>query len=209
MLFQDYSVIIVVGATNSGKSSLVRNVFVDSSQEFKLERDIMPYTTNGTNISLIGNYLNNCRRVGTDTIERKQIKNLALQTKRLLGNKPHSALKSSNYVVVLEGMRCVSRPLINELIQASIKPLVIYVSCKDTILFDRANSPYGNQGNPPTLKHIQGEITRCNNFIRDIEQYVDICEIKTDDITNFENFGKNISDYISPIMLVKENITLW
>lgn len=76
-------------------------------------------------------------------------------------------------------------------------------------MFDRANSQYGNQGNPPTLKHIQSEITRCNNFVRDIEPYADVCEIRSDDIIDFKEFGKNVEEYTTPNIIVKERTNLW
>lgn len=212
-MFDEYKVIIIIGASNSGKSSLVKNLFFTNPQEFALERDIMPYTANGS-IALIGNYFTNKRRVGTDTIERKQVGNLALQIKSLL-DKGMSQ-------VILEGMRCVSRPMIKSLLASNIFPLIIYVSCDKDVLLARAIKIPDVKLTAQELKRdIRRDTSRCLNFINDIKTndeyvYKDVIEVKRGDfsmkasgvkkfldvlciesdiITNFEDFGKDSTQF--------------
>lgn len=192
-MFDEYNVIIVIGSTNCGKSSLVKNTFL--TNDFTLCRDIMPYMSNGT-IAIIGNYMTGKRRVGTDTVERKQVGNFANQILNLLSNHKQ---------VVLEGMRCVSRPMIRQLVDKTT-PLVIFVQCDSNVLFNRATSKDGNTGNPPTLNHIEREIKSCMNFVRDIRQDVDVLTIDSTNITDFSTFGTNQNEY-NKLNVVE--VTLW
>lgn len=181
-MFDDYNVIIVIGATNSGKSSLVKNLFLNES--FQLYRDIMPYSSNGE-IALIGNYFTGKRRVGTDTVERKQVGNFAQQILNLL--KTHKQ-------VVLEGMRCISRPMMSKLIDIT-KPLIVWVQCDALTLYYRANSASGNTGNPPTLDHIKRESTSCSNFVYDLVKSVDVVTLDSTLVKDFTEFGKDYAMY--------------
>lgn len=61
------------------------------------------------NCVLIGRYDTGVRRVGTDTIERKMVGVLAEQVQRLL--------ERGKKTIVMEGMRCISRPMMNKLLQ--------------------------------------------------------------------------------------------
>lgn len=181
-MFDEYNVIIVIGSTNCGKSSLVKNLFLDES--FVLQRDIMPYSSNGE-IALIGNYFTGKRRVGTDTVERKQVGNFAPQILKLL---------ETHKQVVLEGMRCISRPMMAKLVD-NVKPLIVWVQCDALTLYNRANSPIGNTGNPPTLEHIKKEITSCSNFVYDFAKTVDILTIDSTLTNDFTEFGKDYNQY--------------
>lgn len=181
-MFDEYNVIIIIGSTNCGKSSLVKNLFLDDT--FTLQRDLMPYMTNGTT-AIIGNYCTGKRRVGTDTVERKQVGNFAQQILNLL---------TTHKKVVLEGIRCVSRPMMHKILD-KVKPLLIFVQCDALTLYHRATSPIGNTGNPPTLEHIKGEITSCVNFINDFIQEVDVLTIDSTLVTDFTKFGKEPTEY--------------
>ena len=110
-------VVVVIGGSHAGKSSFVRNTFV-RGRTGELQRDLMPYTELDDCI-LIGRYdTGERRRDGTDSVERKQVGNFAQQVLNLLPKgKP----------IVMEGMRCVSRPMMNKLLENNIDVGIIWI----------------------------------------------------------------------------------
>ena len=110
-------VVVVIGGSHAGKSSFVRNTFV-RGRVGELQRDLMPYTELDDCI-LIGRYdTGEKRRDGTDSMERKQVGNFAQQVLNLLPKgKP----------IVLEGMRCVSRPMMNKLLENNVDVGIIWI----------------------------------------------------------------------------------
>ena len=73
---------IIIGGTNSGKSSLTKNTFI-KEQDMVVKKDIVTITETKDCI-LIGDYNRQDRRVGTDTIARTDIKKMSDQVEALL-----------------------------------------------------------------------------------------------------------------------------
>ena len=119
---------IIIGGTNSGKSSLTKNTFI-KEQDMVVKKDIVTITETKDCI-LIGDYNRQDRRVGTDTIARTDIKKMSDQVEALL---------STNKDIVLEGMRCVSRPLFNKLLTLNAEITLIWVQCTPETSFQRTN----------------------------------------------------------------------
>lgn len=110
-------VVVVIGASHAGKSSFVRNTFV-RGRVGELNRDLMPYTELDDCI-LIGRYdTGERRRDGTDSVERKQVGNFAQQVLNLL---------PKGKTIVLEGMRAVSRPMMNKLMDNGVDVGIIWI----------------------------------------------------------------------------------
>lgn len=170
-------VVIVIGASHAGKSSFVRNSFV-RGRVGELQRDLMPYTELDDCI-IIGRYdTGEKRRDGTDSVERKQVGNFAQQILNLLPKgKP----------IVLEGMRCVSRPMMNKLLENGVDVGIIWIHISPEVSFQR-NRAFGNK---LTLEQAQRLDTTCRNFIRDYKGKVNISAIDTENVGDFASFSVN------------------
>ena len=125
-------VVVIIGGSHAGKSSFVRNSFV-RGRAGELNRDLMPYTEFDDCI-LIGRYdTGEKRRDGTDSVERKQVGNFAQQVLNLL---------PKNKTIVLEGMRCVSRPMMNKLLENGVEVGIIWIHISPETSFAR-NQKFG------------------------------------------------------------------
>jgi hypothetical protein len=146
-------VVVIIGGSHAGKSSFVRNSFV-RGRIGELQRDLMPYTEFDDCI-LIGRYdTGEKRRDGTDSVERKQVGNFAQQVMNLL---------PKNKTIVLEGMRCVSRPMMNKLLDNGVDVGIIWIHISPETSFAR-NQAFGNKLTLDQAKRID---TTSRNFIRD------------------------------------------
>lgn len=175
---------IVIGSTCSGKSTLVKNTFI-RNREPVLKRDLIPYCELDDCI-LIGNYLTGKRRVGTDMISKSQLGLMGQQVKNLI---------NLNKDIVLEGMRCVSRPLVNYLIQNKLDCCIIWVDCGAEESFNRANKPSGNTGNPPNFKLVSVEYVKCRNFYNDFKGLITTKRIDSTDV-DWNTFTLSTCKYV-------------
>lgn len=167
---------IVIGSTCSGKSTLVKNTFI-KGREINLKRDLLPYCEFDDCI-LIGDYTTGKRRVGTDMISRSQLGLMGSQVKNLI---------NLGKDIVLEGMRCVSRPLVNYLLENNLECSILWVDCGIEESYKRATNPSGNSGNPPDFKLVVGEYTKCNNFYNDFNGVVNTRRINSNGV-DWNNF---------------------
>ena len=172
-------VVIVIGGSHAGKSSFVRG------RVGELQRDLMPYTELDDCI-LIGRYdTGDKRRDGTDSVERKQVGNFAQQVLNLLPKgKP----------IVLEGMRCVSRPMMNKLLENNVDVGIIWIHISPEVSFQR-NQAFGNK---LTLEQAKRLDTTCRNFIRDYKGKVQIAAINTENVGDFASFSVNSLNGATP-----------
>lgn len=123
-------VYVVIGISHSGKSSFVRNTFIRGRVP-ELKRDLMPYSELD-DCCLIGRYdTGEKRRDGTDSIERKMVGVLAQQVMNL---------SSYGKPIVLEGMRCISRPMMNSLLANGFHPTLIWLKCSVETSANRNNA---------------------------------------------------------------------
>ena len=167
-------VVVVIGGSHAGKSSFVRNSFV-RGRIGELQRDLMPYTEFDDCI-LIGRYdTGEKRRDGTDSVERKQVGNFAQQVLNLL---------PKGKTIVLEGMRCVSRPMMNKLLENGVEVGIIWIHISPETSFAR-NQKFGNK---LTLEQAKRLDTTCRNFIRDYKGKVKIAAFDTENVKDFANF---------------------
>ena len=170
-------VVVVIGGSRAGKSSFVRNSFV-RDRIGELQRDLMPYTEFDDCI-LIGRYdTGEKRRDGTDSVERKQVGNFAQQVLNLL---------PKNKTIVLEGMRCVSRPMMNKLLENGVEVGIIWIHISPETSFAR-NQAFGNK---LTLEQAKRIDTTCRNFIKDYKGKVKIAAMDTQNVRDFANFSVN------------------
>ena len=154
-------VVVIIGGSHAGKSSFVRNSFV-RGRAGELNRDLMPYTEFDDCI-LIGRYdTGEKRRDGTDSVERKQVGNFAQQVLNLL---------PKNKTIVLEGMRCVSRPMMNKLLENGVEVGIIWIHISPETSFAR------NQ-----------KFVFCRNFVKDYKGKVQIAAFDTENVKDFTNF---------------------
>ena len=170
-------VVVVIGASHAGKSSFVRNTFV-RGRVGELNRDLMPYTELDDCI-LIGRYdTGERRRDGTDSVERKQVGNFAQQVLNLL---------PKGKTIVLEGMRAVSRPMMNKLLENGVEVGIIWIHISPEISFQR-NQAFGNK---LTLEQAKRLDTTCRNFVRDFKGKVNIVALDTEKVSDFATFSVN------------------
>ena len=168
---------IIIGATNAGKSSLTRNTFL-SGRRFWTKRDLMPITETD-DCYIIGRYDTKERRVGTDTTSRTDIGLYADQVRRLIG---------SGKDIVLEGMRCVSRPMMNVLVHLGQEIHLIWVRATPKTSYERTKGSI-------SFKVVQQDWTKCRNFISDYKNKVKCTIIDTDAIADFTTFKLDCDKY--------------
>ena len=167
------NVVVVIGASHSGKSSFVRNTFVHG-RVGELKRDLMPYTELDDCI-LIGRYdTGEKRRDGTDSVERKQVGNFAQQVLNLL---------PKGKTIVLEGMRAVSRPMMNKLLDNGVDVDIIWIHISPETSLAR-NQIFGNK---LTLEQVKRLDTTCRNFVKDFKDKVNIVAFDTENVKDFTN----------------------
>ena len=118
------------------------------------------------------------RRDGTDSVERKQVGNFSQQILNLL---------PKGKTIVLEGMRCVSRPMMNKLLGSNVDVGIIWIHISPEISFER-NQAFGNK---LTLEQAKRLDTTCRNFIRDYKGKVKIAAINTEKVKDFDQFSVN------------------
>ena len=170
-------VVVVIGASHAGKSSFVRNTFA-RGRVGEIKRDLMPYTEFDDCI-LIGRYdTGEKRRDGTDSVERKQVGNFAQQVLNLL---------PKGKTIVLEGMRAVSRPMMNKLLDNGIDVGIIWLHISPEVSFQR-NQAFGNK---LTLEQAKRLDTTCRNFIRDFKDKMNIVALDTEHVPDFTSFSVN------------------
>ena len=154
-------VVVIIGGSHAGKSSFVRNSFV-RERIGELQRDLMPYTEFDDCI-LIGRYdTGEKRRDGTDSVERKQVGNFAQQVLNLL---------PKNKTIVLEGMRAVSRPMMNKLLENGVDVGIIWIHISPETSFAR-NQKFGN-------------------FVKDFKGKVNVVALNTESVSDFTSFSVN------------------
>ena len=170
-------VVVIIGGSHSGKSSFVRNTFV-RGRTGDLNRDLMSYTEFDDCI-LIGRYdTGEKRRDGTDSVERKQVGNFAQQVMNLL---------PKNKIIVLEGMRCVSRPMMNKLLENGVDVGIIWIHISPETSFAR-NQKFGNKLTLDQAKRID---TTCRNFVKDYKEKVNIVAFDTERVSDFTSLSVN------------------
>ena len=165
---------IFFGATNSGKSSIVRNTFLNT-EECTEERNQMPYVET-SNYIVMGKY-NDIRRVGTDTINRRKL--------GLLKEVVYNILSSTSKDIILEGARCISRPLVDYLLSKGVEVELYWVYSDSQTCYSRSHCDTGNQGNPPKMSLIESEITKSKNFYNDYKDKIKCFKIDTNEVKDF------------------------
>ena len=162
---------IIIGGTNSGKSSLAKNTFI-KEQDFIVKKDIITISETKDCI-LIGDYDRQDRRVGTDTIARTDIKKIGDQIEALI---------SADKDIVLEGMRCVSRPLFNKLLTLNTDITLIWVQCSPETSFKRTNE---------SIKYsiCKRDYTASKNIFYEYADRVKTILINTEDIKDFSKLS--------------------
>lgn len=168
-------VYVVIGNSHSGKSSFVRNTWI-RGREFVLNRDLMPYSELD-DVILIGRYdTGDKRRDGTDSTERKQVGNYAEQILRLL---------PKGKDIVIEGMRCVSRPMMNKLLENNVEVKLIWIRVSPEVSYQR-NLDWGTTTDEKmAVRHY----TMCSNFVNDYTGKVDIMTIDSTNVCDFTRFS--------------------
>ena len=179
-------VYIVIGISHSGKSSLVKNTFIRGRVP-ELKRDLMRYSELDDCI-LIGWYGPDFkRRVGTDNIERKHVGLLASQILNLL---------PLGKDIVLEGVKAISRPMMNTLIENGIHPVLICLRVSPETSANRWNQfdkdfpgvQVSKRGIvPPEALGKDGK--KAHNFYNDFKDKLECRLIDTTNVTDFSQFS--------------------
>ena len=189
-ILESHKIILIFGVPCAGKSVLTYNTFV-KDKEIIDKVDIMKYVETN-NFCLIGNYPINSHRRGLDTLERKQVGNLSSQVQNLL---------KQGKSVILEGNRCMSRPMMNELPLNDV--VMLWIKCDLDIALKRANIDRQLKDNEQ-MKIINSTYSMCNNFINGY-RYVDTYIIDTTNCDDFED--KTLFDF--DWNKVEQEVILW
>ncbi len=170
---------VIIGCSHSGKSSFTRNTFI-RGRESQLKHYLMPVTCLD-DCFLIGRYdTGKRRRDGTDSIERKQIGNFANQIIEL------NSIDDKKDIV-LEGMRCVSRPMMNKLVENGLDVKIIWISISPEKSKERTDL----WGGKIDMKTAKMHFTQSRNFCYDYAGVVPIVMIDTTELADFSNFSMN------------------
>lgn len=181
-ILENHKVILIFGVPCSGKSILTYNTFVKNN-EIKELVDIMKYTE-VNNYCLLGHYHMENNRRGLDSLERKQVGNFALQIDNLL---------KQDKKVILEGNRCISRPMMSKLNPKDV--VMFWVDCDINKLLTRTNDDRQIKGDGQ-LKIIKSSLTMSNNFTNDYINNIDIYYIDTSECNGRDDFeNKTLFDF--------------
>ena len=170
-------VYLIVGGSCSGKTSFVKNKFLNNAKG-EMKKDILPYYETENTI-LIGVYDGNKGRTnGTDRINRKDIPKFAEQIIKFYNENPKKD-------IVLEGTKIISRPLWNNLILNNIqcKVILIYCSAETSIKRNRINNSTNTDRN---LKAV------CTASLNIYNEYKDIFNgiiVNSENVKDFSTFG--------------------
>jgi len=178
-ILENHRIILIFGVPCAGKSILTYNTFVKNN-EIKECVDIMKYTQID-NYCLLGKYPSDNSRRGLDTLERKQVGNFATQIINLL---------NQDKVVILEGVRCVSRPMLSKLSLKDV--LFLFIDCDLNVALTRANNSR-KEKDDKQMRGIKATYTLCTNFINDFKDKVDTFVINTSSCNDFEE--KTLFDF--------------
>lgn len=181
-ILENHKIILIFGAPCSGKSILTYNTFIKGN-DVKECRDIMKYTETN-NFFLLGSYNHSTARKGLDSLERKQVGNFAPQIENLLKKE-----KS----VVLEGNRCISRPMLSKLNLEDV--LMLWIDCDLDELIKRTSTDRELKDDKQ-LKIIKSTLTMANNFTNDFVGKVTTYYINTSECKCRDDFeSKTLFDF--------------
>lgn len=182
-ILENHKIILIFGVPCAGKSILTYNTFIKNSKLNESKYDLMKYTS-VDNYFLLGHFPLSSNRKGLDSIERKQVGNLSIQIENLL---------KQGKSVILEGNRCISRPMMSKLNKKDI--LMLWVDCGIDIALDRAHLERSIQGDKQ-LKIMKSTLTMCTNFTNDFLNDCDVYYIDTSDCKGREDFeNKTFFDF--------------
>lgn len=178
-------VYVIVGISHSGKSSLVKNTFIRGRVP-ELKRDMMRYSELDDCI-LIGWYGSDFkRREGTDNIERKHVGLLANQIMNLL---------PIGKDMVMEGVKAISRPMMNSLLDNGICPILIWLKISPEKCAERWNQ-FDNDFPGVQVSNCEVVPSMCvsdhhkaQNFYNDFKDKLECRLIDTTNVTDFSQFS--------------------
>lgn len=181
-ILENHKIILIFGVPCSGKSILTYNTFLKDKPR-EIHKDIMKYTETSEHI-LLGTYNTETNRRGLDTIERKQVGNLASQIKNLI---------KTDKTIILEGMRCISRPMMSQMNTDDV--VMLWIDCNLDECAARANLDREIKGSKQ-LKLIQSSFTKCYNFTNEFLSKCPIFTIDTSECHSKEDFeNKTLFDF--------------
>lgn len=184
-------VIIVIGASCSGKSSFTYNTYV-KGKDYKTIRDLMPITETD-DYYLIGKFDADKRRKGSDTINRHDIPLMIEQIERLI---------KTGKSVVVEGVRICSYKRMDYLADNFNCQLYYMKSSFDTSL--SRNLKLGFTSSETSLKR---DVTLSENFFR---RYADRMNGLFLDTNNIQDFNElNYDNYSDKFCKIDDGIELW
>lgn len=172
---------LIIGPSNSGKTTLVYNTFVKDSKTLEYYKDIIGITKTDTSY-IIGDFTRDSRRKGTDTLARSDIKYIYDEV---------CALVNTGLDIVLEGVRVCSRPLINKLLQFDNLRLV-YLYCAVDLSIKR-NLEY-NKDSKVSYRAMKAVCTSANNIYEEYKYSIPNIMIDTSQI-DFSTFSLVGIDY--------------
>lgn len=158
---------IIIGTTNAGKSSLTKNTFI-RGRDIIVRKDITTISETGDCI-LIGDYSRKDRRAGTDTIARQDIVKMGEQVESLI---------DLNKDIVLEGTRCISRPLFNKLLSLNVDITLIWVQCSVETSYKRTNESI-------SLRMCKRDYSASRNIFEEYKDRMNGIIINTEDTKDF------------------------
>ena len=156
-ILEKYKIILIFGVPCAGKSITTYNTFI-KNKNVREDYDLTKLTF--TDECILVGYFPQGNRKGLDSIERKQVGQLFNQIKRL---------KEYNLPIILEGNRCISRPMLNNLIENNYKCLFIMFTCDDNVAEARTNEDRELKGKEQE-KIINSTRTMCDNYIIDYQE---------------------------------------
>lgn len=172
---------IIIGPSNAGKTSFTVNSWLKDKSVINYYKDLVWITETET-AYLFGKFENNTRRKGTDTIARQELKFLKTQIDKLYYKKD----------IILEGVRCCSRPLLDYLINKNYLICIyyIYTTLSESI---KRNFEFNKQSSI-SLQVLKSVYTSAKNIYSEYKQIIPCKFINTTSFKTYKEF-QNFSIY--------------
>lgn len=172
---------VVIGASHSGKTSFVENVFIKDSEMTEFRDEVV--ITETDEYYLIGPYDSIDERTkGTDRVSRADIRKIYTQVVSLA--------KEGGKDVVVEGDKITSRPFMNSLIDAELDVNLYWIKVSSETSISR-NRKAGSTSKDSQLKAVT---TKAKNLFNEYKMLCESYIVDSENVLDFREFDMRYAE---------------